>query len=286
MLKRDMEEQTLNIGNSKLVFGSVGTAFKYRRYEDDTLVSDSLIVTDARETHLGIFPNPPIRTPREVAKNVYIKSPVIVDHRSVAILYSKIPLEIGVYKQHKDEELLIDVFSVVPPRYALYGTPEGGVVCRYIEAEGVTEESALEVKQYEEAKGRIRVTNDINNIIKITKITIPVEDVVLEHRNDDAWVPGSTEMHLDSAFGKDVISVRLSDTRVKRIDKTSAKKTEDTHIFHGSRLLNHVDEVHEVALGLCLEHLLWVSDAQYRRWDQVRAKRLHDPFLVYHSNPH
>ena len=170
VLKRDMEEPTLNIGNSKLVFGSAGTAFKYRRYDGDALVSDSLIVTDARETHLGIFPNPPIRTPREVAKNVYIKfkSPVIVDHRSVAVLYSKIPIEIGVYRQHKDEELLIDVFSVVPPRYALYGTPEDGVVCSYIEAEGVTEESALEVKQYQEAKVRIRVTNDINNVIKIT----------------------------------------------------------------------------------------------------------------------
>ena len=58
-----------------------------------------------------------------------------------------------------------------------------------------------------------------------------MEDVVLEHRNDDAWVPGSAEMHLDSAFGKDVVSVRLSDTRVKRIDKTSAKKTEDTLVF-------------------------------------------------------
>jgi hypothetical protein len=228
-----MEEHTLNIGNSKLVFGSAGTAFKYRRYEGDALVSDSLIVTDARETHIGIFPNPPIRTPKEVAKNVYIKfkSPVIVDQGSVAVLYSKIPIEIGVYRQHKDEELLMDVFSVIPPRYALYGTPEAGVVCRYVEAEGVTEESALEVKQYEEAKVRIRVTNDINNVIKITKIIIPVEDVVLEHKNDDAWVPGSAEMHLDSAFGKDVVSVRLSETRVKRIDKTSSKKTEDTLVF-------------------------------------------------------
>lgn len=233
VLKREMEEKTVMLGSSKVVVSSAGHAFKYMRYEGDVLASDSLIVTDSHETHLGIFPNPPLRTPREVAKNVFIKfkSPVIVDHRSVAVLYSKIPVEIGVYRQHKDEELLIDVFSLSPPRYALYGTPEAGVVCRYIEAEAVTEESALEVKQYEEAKVRIRVTNDINNVIKISKIIIPIEDVVLEHRNDDAWVPGTVEMSLDSAFGKDVVSVRLTDTRVKRIDKTSAKKTEDTLVF-------------------------------------------------------
>lgn len=232
-LKREMEEKTVMLGNNKIVFTSAGAAFKYRRYDGDVLASESLIVSDARETHVGIFPNPPLRVPREVAKNVYIKfkSPVIVDHRSVAVLYSKIPIEIGVYRQHKDEELLIDVFSLSPARHALYGTPEAGVVCRYIEADAVTEESALEVKQYEEARVRIRVTNDINNVIKLSKIIIPMEDVVLEHRNDDVWVPGTAEMSLDSAFGKDVVSVKLTDTRVKRFDKTSAKKTEDTLVF-------------------------------------------------------
>lgn len=233
VLKREMEEKIVMLGTNKVVFGSTGSAFRYRRYEGEVLASESLIVSDARETHLGIFPNPPLRTPREVAKNVYIKfkSPVIVDHRSVAVLYSKIPIEIGVYRQHKDEELLIDVFSLSPPRYALYGTPEAGVVCRYIEADAVTEESALEVKQYEEAKVRIRITNDINNVIKIGKVIIPIEDVVFDHRNDEVWVPGTAEMSLDSAFGKDVVAVRLTDTRVKRIDKTSVKKTEDTLVF-------------------------------------------------------
>lgn len=233
MLKRDMEEQTFNFGNNRIIFGSAGSAFNYRRYEGETLASDSLIVTDSAETHLGIFPNPPIKTPKEVAKNVFIKfkSPVIVDNRSVAVLYSKIPIEIGVYRQRMDEELLIDVFSLSPPRYALYGPPESGVVCRYVEAGAVTEESSLEVKKYEEAKVRIRVKNDINNVIKLTKVIIPMEDVVLEHRNDDAWIPGSAEMSLDTAFGKDVVTVRLSDTRVKRVDKTSTKKTEDTLVF-------------------------------------------------------
>jgi uncharacterized protein len=228
-----MEEKTVILGNNKIIVSSTGHAFNYKRYDGDKLASESVIVTDSTETQLGIFPNPPIRIPKEVARNVYIKfkAPVIVDHRSVAVLYSKMPIEIGVYRQHKDEELLIDVFSLTSPRYALYGSPEAGVVCRYIEADAVTEESVIEVKKYEEAKLRIRVTNDINNVIKINKIIVPVEDVVLEHRNDETWIPGSAEMHLDTAFGKDVVSVRLSDTRVKRIDKTSAKMTEDTLVF-------------------------------------------------------
>ena len=228
-----MEEKSISIGDNKIVLGMVGQGFKYTRYEGDKQASESLIVTDSKEVRIGIFPVPPIKTPKEIARNVYLKfkAPVIIDHRSVAVLYSKIPIEIGVYRQHKDEELLIDVFSLAPPRYALYGSPESGVVCRYFEAEAVTEESSLDVKKYEEAKVRIRVTNDINNVIKVSKIIIPVEDVVLDHRSDDTWIPGSAEMHLDTAFGKDVVAIRLSDTKVKRVDKTSEKKTEDTLIF-------------------------------------------------------
>lgn len=228
-----MEEQTVSLGSNKITFGSAGSAFRYRRHDGDRLASESLIVTDSAETHLGIFPLPPIRIPKQVAKNVYVKfkAPVIVDYSSVAVLYSKMPIEIGVYRQHEDEELLIDVFSLATPRYALYGTPEAGVICRYVEADAVTDESALEVKKYEEARVRIRVTNDINNVIKVSKIIFPIEDVVLEHRNDETWVPGSAEMSLDTAFGKDLVNVKLSDTRVKRIDKTSTKTTSDTLVF-------------------------------------------------------
>lgn len=228
-----MKEQTITLGSNKLVLGSDGQAFRYMRFDGNKLASESFIVTDSTETHIGIFPNPPIKTPKEVAKKVYIKfkAPVIIDNRSVAVLYSKIPIEIGVYRQHDDEELLIDVFSLAPPRYALYGSPESGVVCRYIEAEAVIEESALKVRKYEEAKLRIRVTNDIDNVIKISKLVVPIESILLEHLNDDAWVPGSAEMRLDTAFGKDVVAVRLADTRVKNVDKTSVKASEETLLF-------------------------------------------------------
>lgn len=59
VLEHDIGEQTLDIGNSEVVSGSAGTAFKCRRYEGGTLVSDSLKVTDAREPDRDIFPNLP-----------------------------------------------------------------------------------------------------------------------------------------------------------------------------------------------------------------------------------
>jgi hypothetical protein len=38
-------------------------------------------------------------------------------------------------------------------------------------------------------------------------------------------------MALDSAFGKDIVNVRLVDAKVKRADKTSLVKREETRAF-------------------------------------------------------
>jgi hypothetical protein len=63
-------------------------------------------------------------------------------------------------------------------------------------------------------------------------VIIPMDGVVLDHAHDDAWLPGSVEMNLDTSFGKDVVQVRLTSTKVKRSDKTSTSvKNEETLVF-------------------------------------------------------
>ena len=79
---------------------------------------------------------------------------------------------------------------------------------------------------------RIRIKNDIDNIVKVSKVIIPMEGVVLDHAHDDAWLPGSVEMDLSTSFGKDMVHVRLMSTKVKRSDKTSIRaRKEETLVF-------------------------------------------------------
>ena len=55
---------------------------------------------------------------------------------------------------------------------------------------------------------------------------------MLDHAHDDAWLPGSVEMELDTSFGKDIVQVRLTSTKVKKLDETSTKaKEEETLVF-------------------------------------------------------
>lgn len=224
------QERTLTLGDNKLVIGMAYDAFSYKRYEGDKLQAESMVLAGLGEATIGIFPCPPLLTPSQVAENVYLKfrSPVVLEQKSETVLYTKIPVEIGVYEQSEDEEILLDAFSLAKQRYALYGPPETGIVCRFAETELTTKEDAVEVKRYEEAAASIHIRNMTDNVVKVSKVIIPMQDVVLDHLNDDTSLPGSVEMTIERSFGKDVVNVKLAETSVKRRDKTSRAKREET----------------------------------------------------------
>jgi uncharacterized protein len=227
------KDYQLVFGENRIEINSVGSSLSYRRYAGNELAAEALIVSDEDPVIIGVFPSPPLFTPKAVAKNVYLKfrAPVLVDQRSQAVIYVKIPIEIGVYRQAKDEEILIDAFSRTRQQYALYGSPESGVVCRYTETEISTNSDDTKPAKYEEALVRVRIKNDIDNVVRVSKVIIPMDGVILDHVHDDAWLPGSVEMDLNSSFGKDVVHVRLTSTKIKRSDKTSIAKREETLVF-------------------------------------------------------
>lgn len=227
------KDYQLAIGNSRIEINSSGSSLSYRRYAESELATEATVVSNEDAVVIGVFPTPPLFTPKAVAKNVYLKfrTPLLVDQRSQAVVYTKMPIEIGVYRQSKDEEMLIDAFSCTRQQYALYGSPESGVLCRYTESEISTNSDGVKPTKYEEALVRIRIKNEIDNVVKVGKVIIPMSGVILDHAHDDAWLPGSVEMDLNTSFGKDVVHVRLIDTKIKRSDKTSSAKKEETLVL-------------------------------------------------------
>lgn len=227
------KDYLLQAGENRIEINSSGSSLSYRRYTGSELAAEAVIISNEDPVVIGVFPNSPLLTPKAVAENVYLKfkSPVIVDQNSQAVVYAKMPIEIGVYRQSKSEEILIDAFSLRRAQYALYGVPESGVVCRYAETEVSANQDDIKPASFEEALVRIRIKNNIDNVVKVNKVVIPMHGVVLDHARDDAWLPGSVEMDLDSAFGKDIVQVRLIKTKVKQTDKTSGAKKEETLSF-------------------------------------------------------
>ena len=232
-LSAGTKDYQLELGDNKIIINSSVSTLTYKRYSGSELASEAMIVSDEDPVVIGVFPAPPLFTPKNVAKNVYLKfkSPIIVDQGSEAVIYAKMPMEIGVYRQAKDEEILLDAFSLGRQQYALYGTPENGSICRYAETEASTDKDKVAVEEYTEASVRIRISNITDNVVKVSKVIIPMEGVILDHAREESWLPGSVEMTIDSAFGEDVVSVRLSDTQIKETDKTSTVRKEETLVF-------------------------------------------------------
>lgn len=55
------------------------------------------------------------------------KLAAIVDQKGQAVVYAKMPIEIGVYyRLAKDEEVLLDAFSLRRQQYVLYDSSESG----------------------------------------------------------------------------------------------------------------------------------------------------------------
>jgi hypothetical protein len=228
------KDYKLQFGENRIEINSVGPKLSYKRFVGSEIAAEAVIVSDEDPIIIGVFPNPPLFTPAAVAKNLYLKfkTPAVVDQRSQAVVYAKMPIEIGVYRQSKDEEMLIDSFSLLRQRYALYGSPERGVVCRYTETEISTSDNDMKPAKYEEAMVRVKISNDIDNVVRISKVIVPMDGVVLDHAHDDSWLPGSVEMNLNTSFGKDVVHVRVTNTKLKRFDKTSIRvKKEETLVF-------------------------------------------------------
>ncbi len=59
--------------------------------------------------------------------------------------------------------------------------------------------------------------------------------MILDHAYEDSWLSGSVEMVFDSAFGQEIVNVRLAHTKIKRSDKTSiyGRKRSDANICDG-----------------------------------------------------
>ena len=127
-LRAGMELREIAFGDQKLTITNSDGVFHYKRHLAGAQQAEASIVSDKQTVVLGIFPVAPLLTPSPVAQNVYVKfkAPIVIDQGSDAVVYTKIPIEIGVYRQSGDEELLIDAFSLQRPRYALYGSSDAG----------------------------------------------------------------------------------------------------------------------------------------------------------------
>jgi len=114
-----------------------------------------------------IHPVEPVNLPKYVTQYLKIATPAIyVEPESRYACYLTFPIEIGVFLESKGDVEIIDIFSIHPQKYSLYGTPTDGKVVRYHESTIYRE--IPDVDPLYEGVLSLTIINEGKDIVKIT----------------------------------------------------------------------------------------------------------------------
>lgn len=209
-----------------------GHIFRYKRLLGKETVTEKLLTSDTDAITLCILPVPPLHALRNISNHLCLrfKSPIVVDQNQKLGFYTKMPIEIGIFKQsHKKGILLIDSISMCKQQYTLYGTPERGLICRYKEAEIYATE--VETSKFEEASLSVRILNETNKIIEVSKLIIPLSTIVVDYSNDNSYLSSTVEIKVGASLGKVIVNVQMVSEKIWDSESMTIQPKEYTLTF-------------------------------------------------------
>ena len=81
---------------------------------------------------IHIHPVEPVNLPQEITHYLEISfPPIVIPPAAKKKFYVTFPVEIGVFFEMKNEMNILDIFSLVPTKFSLYGLPSTGVITRW-----------------------------------------------------------------------------------------------------------------------------------------------------------
>lgn len=89
---------------------------------------------------IHIHPVEPVNLPETLTNYLEIAfPPLILSPGASQTIYLKFPIEIGVFLESGENRSLLDIFSLAPVKFSLYGTPNSGVITRWCYSDIYTE---------------------------------------------------------------------------------------------------------------------------------------------------
>jgi hypothetical protein len=209
-----------------LVFKTGFNTYGYQRFHNEELKVEKVISANGI-LRLGILPVAPLHTPEKVGDHVMLKllTPLVIDQQSEVHAYLTIPIEIGVMRTHANDTNMVDVFSVGLQYYAIYGTPENGILCRYHQTRVSAEVPKAQV--YERAVVRLRFVNHTSKIVTVNRVVFPVSDVNFYFRGSEAYFH-DLDMVVSERLGTPFAEIKRHKSSELGWSKTSFKQNFDT----------------------------------------------------------
>lgn len=169
------------------------------------------IPQSTNESKIELCPVLPLHLPAEKTNDhifLRLDESIFVDKKSTVNVLVQFPMEIGIFKMNSTDgsKQLFDCFTCEPmhSRFALYGTPEVGLLCMYSKVKIVDKDGAT---PYVFTKMRINITNELEHGVFVGKLVFPITNHTIY------YLDKSSEAHID-----DITCIIKEDTNKEVIE--------------------------------------------------------------------
>lgn len=199
----------LQVGGQGLVIQPLGQSrYAYRRLKADETLFERILVSVEETPQILIYPNAPASTPQRFAQHLLLKllTPIVLQPEATVEVFLTAPFEVGLFTVSRGAGLhLVDAFSLGRCKYALYGSPENGLVCQYHPTR--VGFSAFEAKRFEEAACRFVFGNTSQESATVSRVLLEAPSMTFYYSQDTVFLE-NMEVAVESA---DVASVHATD---------------------------------------------------------------------------
>lgn len=194
--------------------------FSYKRENTQDETVKKIIHPRTSDFQIGLVPVLPVHIPSYKTHHFFMRfaEQIYIARKSTMEVIVPFPIEIGVFLIDGKQAGLVDCFTCdqTTSRFALYGVPENGRLCKYAKIPIETQEIH---QPFTHAQLRIKITNDLDEDVSVGKMVFSATDHDLHFHRNDVMMDG-----LDATI-KDRIGVRIIETAANPIKHTEGWKT-------------------------------------------------------------
>lgn len=143
-----------------------GAGFRYRSACNGTTV-EKLLLTRAGEVLIN--PVEPLHRPKALTATLLIEleKTLVVEPATTKTVFLTFPIEIGVFITTNENVEVLDIFTLLPQKFTLYGDPRTGVICKYWRSN--VSATVPAVNPLLEGVIQLRISNTTSDWVNVTR---------------------------------------------------------------------------------------------------------------------
>ncbi|KEQ57286.1 hypothetical protein AAA799B03_00456 [Marine Group I thaumarchaeote SCGC AAA799-B03] len=234
-MSSNQEQNFLNYGiytiTDDVEFNFPGTEIKFKKLSENAFLYQKNDLTEkiveknvpsaSGSIQIEICPIRPLNYPAKRTDYVYLDftTPVFLPSGSSVVLNALCQIEVGIFVIHDSTKDSLDWFdcNLSDSRFALYGPPDSGVLCKYSKSPIVS--SDIDSDPYENASIQITIKNELSDGRSVRRIVFPATAFSLYYKDNKAKFDNA------SAILKKKLALELIDVSPEKIQTDWQKST-------------------------------------------------------------